>query len=139
MAGILYVSMFFGPVIVEYFWWHYTTAPGQFVRHTRTGVNFLWHYFSIPILIFTLFAPFKRIVETPGRRFSFEDWFGRIVINLLSRIIGACIRICVITGGILATLVFIVCSFISFAVWLAAPLLIPFCIIYGVALIISAI
>ncbi len=105
-----------------YFIWHYTTALQQLYT---VWTNFVWyviHLFSIPLLLRTLFSPWKRIVE-PLRRQDLEEIFATIVFNIISRIVGFCIRIpiialgCVTVAGMAVGLVFL------YIVWLTLPVI----------------
>lgn len=130
--------MFFSSILVEYITWHYTSALSSYVRIVRNGRDFILYYFSIPLLLRTLLSPYKRVVESRSRRFSFEDLVGRIVINTLSRLIGLVMRLIIIAWGLLAYVLFMMVSVLGFAVWLASPLLVLMAILSGVIIIISS-
>ncbi len=116
--------MLFALVIHQYLWWHYGQAFRQ-IRHLAK--NFLWftvHFFSLPQLTRSLIAPWRRITTERGRRFSLEDVAGYLIVNLISRLIGAMIRTIVITLGLLTLLTLTVGTIIVYAAWILAPLLI---------------
>jgi len=131
--------MFFSSILVEYILWHYSTALENYVRLVRTGRDFIWYYFSIPILTRTLLVPYKRITEPRGRRFSFEDWVGSIIINLLSRLIGLCLRLTLLTIGLVCFIGFMTLSVIGYGIWLASPLIVLISVLFGVLFILISV
>lgn len=127
--------MFFGSILVEYITWHYGNALGNYVRIVRNGRDFIWYFFSIPVLARTLLAPYKRIQEPRTRRFDLEDWAGSVIINLLSRLIGMFIRLVLLAVGLASFIIFMVLSVIGFGVWLAGPILVLMSVLVGFILI----
>jgi len=116
--------MFFASIIHDYFVWHYTQAWWQMWGVWR---NFLWftiHFFSIPQLLRSWFAPFKRIAQNRGDKFNLEDFASYIIINIISRIIGAIARTAIIIVGCIALLCTIVGGFVTYLFWMVAPFLI---------------
>jgi hypothetical protein len=116
--------MLFAAIIRDYFVWHYTTAWFLLWGVWRNVLWFVIHFFSLPQLMRSWFAPFKRITETRGERFDLEDFAGYIIIGLLSRIIGALIRTCIIIAGLVALMGTIMAGFAVYLLWALVPLLI---------------
>lgn len=113
--------MFFASIIRDYFVWHYTRAWWQMWGVWR---NFLWvviHFFSIPQLSRSLFSPFKRITEGRGNKFSLEDLATYVIVNLISRIIGAIVRIVIILIGLIALSLTVAGGFVAYLFWMVAP------------------
>lgn len=135
-VGTVYYScyMFFSLILVEYTLWHYGRALENYVRLVRNGRDFIWYYFSIPVLVTTLFAPYKRMTEERSRRFDFGAWVGNIIINLLSRLIGMFMRLVLLTIGGICFVSFMTLSVVGYAFWLASPLLVLGSIIIGIIL-----
>lgn len=116
--------MLFTTIAHDYFRWHYTRAFGELFH---VWLNFLWfiiNFFSIPQLTTSLFAPWKRMTETRHRRWSLEDMAGFVIINLLSRLIGACFRGTIIVIGLAALGMTTAMGFVTFVFWVIAPLVI---------------
>jgi hypothetical protein len=113
--------MFFASFLQQYFIWHYSLALTGYIRVSRNFAWFIISYFSITTLLKTLLAPFKRIQEKPSRRFNFEDWIGTLLINLLSRLIGAVIRSIIIIAGLCTLIIYTSISLLGFAFWLILP------------------
>jgi len=85
---------------------------------------FVGHFFSIKELALSLFSPFKRITEGRGNTFSFEDLASFVIIGILSRLIGACVRITIITLGVISLAATIVGGFVVYLFWAIAPFMI---------------
>ncbi len=79
---------------------------------------FVFNFFSIPYLLKTLFSPWKRsyrVKERPG--FSFEVMWEIITFNLVSRTIGAILRISTILIGILCLGLLLIASVVYILIW----------------------
>lgn len=129
--------MLFISILHHYISWHYTKAFGE-IRHVCS--NFFWFvlfFFSLPQLIRSYFSPWKRMTEERGQTFNFEDLAGFIIINLISRIVGAILRTFIILAGILSLVFLSLGIILTYIFWLLAPLLLVVCMFYGLVLIFS--
>jgi len=116
--------MFFASIIHDYFVWHYTRAWWEMWGVWRNFILLVVHFFSIPQLAQSWFAPFKRMTQGRGKAFDFEDLASYVIINIISRIIGAIARTVIILFGIAALLITIVGGFVTYLFWMVAPFLI---------------
>jgi hypothetical protein len=126
--------MFFLTLVRDYTIWHYSTALVAFVRLYKNFWWFLVQFFSIPQLTSSLFAPYKRITERRGSLLDIEAWFSFIIINTISRLIGFCIRVCIIGFGLACLFILLVSSVLTYGFWLVAPGLLVYCFGYGLYL-----
>lgn len=118
-----------------YFKWHYSGAlKDSFVVATNL-IWFVSNLFSIGLLFRTLFAPWKRVTESHDREAGIEDYFATIAVNMMSRVVGAFIRLAVIAVGLLALLFSLVLTAAFYVVWLTAPALLPLMFLYGLVII----
>ncbi len=122
---------------LDYAGWHYDRALPHYVRIYKNLWWFLVQFFSLPYLASSFFAPYKRVIEPKSRRFDLEDWLGRILINLLSRLIGMIIRFVIIISGIMTLVVYILLGCLGYVLWLVWPILIISCWVYGFKLLFS--
>lgn len=125
-------------ILHHYLLWHYSRA---YIEWFNVWTNLLWfvvNFFSIPQLIRSWFSPWKRMTEERTKAWDFEDFAGTILINLLSRIIGAMLRTVVIAMGLVALAFMMAFGVLVYALWLIAPILILALIITGVVYIISS-
>jgi hypothetical protein len=122
-------------VFFYYITWHYSTAIRDLLR---TWSNFLWFFytfFSIPLLLRTLFQPFHRLDEGYRKGFYPSDWAEQFGVNLLMRFVGAFLRIFLILLGLICLFGTLVGGALFFVAWLAAPLVVVALSIAGVTLI----
>ena len=116
--------MLFAAIIRDYFVWHYTEAWFLIWGVWR---NFLWfviHFFSIPQLMRSWFAPFKRITEGRGDKFDLEDLASYIIIGFLSRILGALVRTIIIVIGMITLALTVIGGFAVYLLWALVPFMI---------------
>ncbi|OGT68280.1 MAG: hypothetical protein A3H43_02895 [Gammaproteobacteria bacterium RIFCSPLOWO2_02_FULL_42_9] len=122
--------MTFFQLIPVYLLWHYTTAWVDIARLYSNFAWFLYHFFSIPILLRTFFSPWKRLHES--RKGGEGGVLGAFLLNSVTRIAGAVIRLATITAGVfslaLLTVVFIAFLF----AWLFIPLILLWLVITGI-------
>ena len=104
--------------------WYYTAALFNFVTISRDFVWFLYHFFSIPILIPTLFSKWKRIGDVRTRKFDIKDFFSVFIVNSIMRVIGFFIRSFVIIVGLISIIVAIMIEITLFVAWLFLPVII---------------
>lgn len=116
-------------LFMEFFSWWYTSGWGKFSKSTRNRIIEVWNIFSIPILLRTMFAPWKRIQTNPGK--SLQSHMQALLDNIISRFVGFSIRILTIIAGLVC--IFLMCIFYVAAVvaWPFLPVSIPFLVIWG--------
>src|SRR6188768_1329559 len=95
---------------------------GHFLIAIKNLIAFLPYFFSAPLMLRTLFSPWKRITgvrEEVG--FSFNDFFNKLSFDFVSRYMGATIRSSILMLYICSELFLIVTlpiTFILFAILL---------------------
>jgi len=117
--------------IGEYFSWHYGGALLDAVHIWRNILRFLYEFFSISLLLRTLFAPWKRLGEERKRKFDLGDMLGALLINTIMRIIGIIMRLILITVGITAIILCLLTGVLALIVWVFAPLIIVVLFVVG--------
>jgi hypothetical protein len=128
--------MLFLSILHDYFLWHYTRAYKEIFH---VWLNFLWfivHFFSIPQLLRSWFAPFKRIVEERKKGFDFEDFVGSLIINLMSRIVGAIMRSILILLGLVFLSITFIAGVLVQLFWIFVPMILVGGLISSVSLLI---
>ena len=109
-------------LIIGFISWWYGDGWRQRGVMAKNRLASLLDTFSIDLLIKTLFAPFRQIdagkVEgTLGLKFQ------AFINKLISRIIGAFMRIIVIVVGVIALILGLVVNLVILAVWPLTPIL----------------
>lgn len=73
-------------------------------------------------LIVTLFSPWKNIREKKkGHGFDLNEFVGRLVLNVFSRIVGAVVRIITIIFGLILQIVLLALFLVYFGFWILYP------------------
>lgn len=118
-------------ISVLYLHWYYFETPKEILRIWRNFIIFFYHYFSIGLLVKTLFAPWRRDITYYGRGFDIKLYTEVITFNLVARVIGFIIRALVIIAGIFVEILVFFAGILIFMTWLVLPVLILICLYYG--------
>lgn len=92
-------------------WW-YSAGWANFLHRIGERLANLIDFFSIDLLFKTLFAPFRQI----------SAGANKIIDRLVSRIVGAFVRIFIIIAGIVCIGITALISFILIIIWPLIPL-----------------
>lgn len=107
---------------MQFLAWHYSTGLQLYLERWMRSFDWVLHYFSISELLGSLFSPWKRLVEeddTPG--FNPQKFFETLTFNLISRFIGASVRISLVFVSIVLLVVTFFAGIFGFLVWLIIP------------------
>lgn len=115
-------------VVSELFIWWYGQGWKRVVANASARLLKVSHMFSVPILLRTLLAPWRRIITYPGA--SLQDKLHAMGDNLVSRAVGFTVRITVlIAAGVLLSGTGLV-SLLMIVAWpLVPPAIIGFIIL----------
>lgn len=108
---------------MEFLAWHYSKGLDFYLNKWSYSIRWTLHYFSIGLLLQTLFAPWKRLIEVdkkPG--FSFQRYFETLSFNLISRGIGAAVRIILVFVSMILLFAIVVSGAIGVIFWLLVPI-----------------
>lgn len=108
--------------IVGMFSWWYGAGWKRCVLLVRERLASLYDYFSLGLLVRTLFAPFRQISAGKVRgsiAVQMRAWFDQLV----SRCVGACVRSIVLVAGVLALLVRALIGVVQIVLWPLVPTL----------------
>jgi hypothetical protein len=118
-------------LLYYYVSWHYGRALRDFKSVYSGFISFFFNFFSIPLLVETLFDPWRRLMDEKKEKGLIEGALGKIIVNFLMRIVGFGMRTITIVIGLAATAVAAVVGIILFLVWLALPLILVFLFFAG--------
>jgi ATP-dependent Clp protease ATP-binding subunit ClpC len=107
---------------MEFLVWHYTKGVEYYLNSWFSVFGWVYHYFSPPLLLRSLFAPWKRLVivdRQPG--FNFSRWFQNFTFNLVSRMIGAIVRFILFFAGMIIIIMAFLGGVAGFVFWLTMP------------------
>lgn len=128
------LNFFRNNLLNQYLIWHFYEVPGSILKAWRNFLRFNLNYFSIPLLIRTLFSYWRRYSMAYGKRLDFGRYFEAFVFNMMSRGIGAILRIFLILIGLLVEFFLFFLGAIIFLIWLFLPLLLILGLIFGLRL-----
>jgi hypothetical protein len=108
-------------------WWY---GEGFFsrIQMIKNRISDVLDFFSVFILIKTLFMPYKQI-SAGGNIDKSESWIEVLADKIISRTIGFFARISLIIIGSIAILFQLLFSFVLVVIWLVAPLAPVVCLI----------
>ncbi len=125
----------FQKIIILRFWvWYYTGAVKSIINIWRNFVIFVREYYSISLLLRTLFHPWRRDITKYRQGFSFKAFFETLIFNLISRSLGFCIRSVTVVIGSISLIGVIVLGTLVLVAWLVLPVALIFLIIIGALL-----
>lgn len=115
--------------------WHFVDTPKKILEAWFNLLRFNLIYFSIPVLLKTLFNYWHRYRMSYPRRLEPWLFFEVFVFNVMSRFIGAFLRsIFILAGFIFEIFIFVGGVFVLFW-WIILPLAILIAFIAGVKII----
>ncbi len=109
---------------MEFLAWHYTYALNYYILRLKNTVLSINHQLSLPLLLPTLFAPWKRLsasTDRPGIH-PIQD-LQELSFNMISRAIGAVARIVVLIVGVFVIIFLFAGGAVGFLLWLVLPFL----------------
>lgn len=123
-------------IFIQYLQWHYYEMSRNILWGWRNFLEFGLNYFSTPVLAKTLFSPWHRYRYEYPSRFDPGQWFNALTFNLMSRGIGAVMRLFLIGIGMVAEILILFAGIFIFLLWLALPLCVVVLFLLGIKLII---
>jgi len=118
-------------IVFQYLIWHFFDMPKNILRAWRDYLRFNLNYFSVPLLLKTLFSPWKKYRVSYGKGLDVGKYLEAFFSNLIFRIFGAIIRAFLIVIGITAEFVIVLGGAMAFFAWLVLPALLILGIYYG--------
>jgi len=124
--------MRFPLIFFKYLVWHYGKALLEFTAIYKNLINFVYNFFSIPILLRSFFAPWRRLGEEyPKDVLKIEEMASVLVINFLMRLVGIVMRTVLIVVGLVTLLLMIILYPVLVIFWLLLPLIVVLLFITG--------
>lgn len=122
---------------VDFLQWWYSRGWGHFAMALVDKFRGMADFFSISLLLRTLFSPFKQISTQDATDGGPMAYISNFFDKLLSRIIGAIVRTMILIFGMVVLLIEAILSLVFVIAWPAIPLAPIACIVLcvmGVAL-----
>ena len=110
-------------IVAQFFLWYFWEVPKKIFKAWINFLKFNIEYFSIPLLLKTFFAPWKRYAWIYPRGFDLVKYAEIAFSNLITRILGMIMRTALIIIGIVAELFIFAAGVMALIIWLILPLL----------------
>ena len=114
-------------IFIVWLGWHFIEMPRFLLGVWKNYILFASNYFSLPILLKSLFAPWRRYRWNYPRGLAIGEFFSTLISNTFSRFLGALMRIVLIVVGIIFQIFVILAGLIIILAWV----LVSFIIIAG--------
>lgn len=119
-----------------FFVWWYGEAYASVFAFIKYFFIYLSDLFSVKICLKTLFYPWKRDL-TSYAGLTIQQRVEVLIMNLVSRLVGAIIKIFTLVTFLITTIVWFVVSVLVLIVWFTYPLFLVALIAYGIRLILT--
>jgi len=114
-------------IVFSWFVWQFVEMPGFLLSVWKNYILFALNYFSLPILLGSLFAPWRRYRWKYPKGLDIGEFFSTLISNTFSRFMGAIMRLALIVTGAVFQIFVIFAGLVVFLLWI----LVPFIIIAG--------
>ncbi len=111
-------------ILIQFTSWYLLEQPRDILKACGNFLRFNFNYWSIPLLLKTLFSYWRRYSYSYGKGFSITRYFEAFTFNAMSRILGMLIRIIVITIGVLSEILLTIVAVLVFLGWFILPVII---------------
>lgn len=110
-------------IIFQWISWQFFEMPRNILVGLRNFLKFGLNYFSIPLLLKTLFSHWRRYRWLYPKGLDLGKYFEALISNLISRFLGFIMRLVLIIVGILAEIFILFVGTVIFIGWLIIPAL----------------
>lgn len=107
--------------VAYYTRWHYGKGLRELFRNWMDFLWFVVEFFSLGILVKTLFSPWERMGEGYPAGFHPSEMIQTFIVNSLMRLVGFCVRIVVLCVGFIALIFSLVFGVVLMVSWLLFP------------------
>lgn len=115
--------------------WYFFEQPKAIIKGWKNLLKFNLEYFSVLLLLRTLFSPWRRYRWSYGRGFDFRRYLEVAVSNAISRGLGAILRIFLIIIGLAVETLLLIGGIIGLILWFIWPLVLIIVMAVGTKLI----
>jgi hypothetical protein len=116
-------------IFIQYLEWYFCDVPRAILKAWGNNLIFNLKFFSIGLLLKTFFSPWHRYQWSYPRGFDFGKYAEVFFSNMISRILGAVVRIIFILLGLVFEFFIFLVGAVIFLGWF----LLPFLLILGLS------
>jgi len=124
-------------IFFQWFSWRFLEMPREILKVWKNHLAFNLRFFSVPLLIKTFFAPWRKYEMSYGKGLDPGRFLEAIFSNLIFRTIGAVMRFFLIVFGIVSEILIFAVGLLVFLFWFVLPLFLIFLLSFGMLLIIQ--
>jgi hypothetical protein len=106
-------------IAAQFFHWYFLEFPMQILHNGRNFMVWCWRFFSIGFFSTRIFSPWHKDITSYGIGFDIQVWAKAMVWNMISRMIGACLRLFFMIFGIALEFFIAVFTLAFFIGWYA--------------------
>ena len=118
-------------IFIQYLEWQFFDVPKNILQAWQNCLRFNLNYWSVPLLLKTLFSHWRRYQYSYGKGLNFKRYFEAFTFNMISRVLGAIMRSILIVLGLLTEIFVFLAGAIVFLIWLILPFLLVGGFFYG--------
>ncbi|HJN62176.1 MAG TPA: hypothetical protein QGH92_01070 [Candidatus Parcubacteria bacterium] len=118
-------------ILFQFVEWYFVDQTRLIFGALKNLLKFNLNYFSIPELLKTLFSPWRRYNISYGRGFDIKRFFEVLVFNVLSRVLGAIMRVFLIIIGTAIEVIIFFLGILAIFFWLLLPILLILGLVFG--------
>ncbi|MDO8524437.1 MAG: ATP-dependent Clp protease ATP-binding subunit [bacterium] len=108
-------------IFLKWLFWHFIDVPKAIVLGWKNFLKFNLYYFSIGVLIKSLLSPWRGDVGDYGRGFDAKRYFETFLGNMISRVLGAIIRLVIIAIGLVMQVCIFFAGLFILILWIFLP------------------
>ena len=120
-------------IFVTWLVWHFVEVPKFLLTVWNNYILFALNYFSLPILLKSLFAPWRRYRWNYPKGIDVGEFLSTLISNAFSRLMGALMRIILIVVGIVFQIFVLLAGLIIILLLILIPFIIIACFLYTYA------
>ncbi|OGF83209.1 hypothetical protein A2924_02740 [Candidatus Giovannonibacteria bacterium RIFCSPLOWO2_01_FULL_44_16] len=124
-------SMYLGASLMDILFWTYGKGANEFLLLWMNIHWFLYHFFSVPQMLSSLFSPLKRLKDSRGRSFDPQKAMESFILNAVMRITGFLVRLTLLITAVFAQIGVVFAGGVFFALFLLWPFAAAMSFYYG--------
>ena len=117
-------------IVLDWFYWHFFEMPKFLFLIWKNYILFFLDYFSIFLLLMTLFSPWRKNQDSYSGGFDIGKFFSSFIYNVFSRFIGMFLRLILIIIGIVAQVFIIIIGATIILIWILMPFILAGLILF---------
>ena len=111
-------------IFIDWFLWHFYEMLVFLFGVWKNYILFALNYFSLPILLKSFFAPWRRYKWVYPKGINISEFFSTLISNTFSRILGAMMRTVLIVVGIIFQIFVLLAGVIIILAWVLSPFIV---------------